>query len=140
MPGYTRTSVQNSLYSVCDWLLPHMGQMWGNTFISRAWCKPIVTSYIKWGSYNSFAPSPRYIDWLCETTTTHGVEVTDYFLQGKERHLYPDWLCEITTTHGVDWQLERTPAWVEIVLHHLEVKNGFSNAIFNTGYNVILLR
>jgi len=28
--------------------------------ISRAWCKTIVTSYIKWGSYNSFAPSPRY--------------------------------------------------------------------------------
>ena len=27
---------------------------------SRAWCKTIVTSYIKWGSYNSFAPSPRH--------------------------------------------------------------------------------
>jgi len=25
----------------------------------RAWCKTIVTPYIKWGSYNSFAPSPR---------------------------------------------------------------------------------
>jgi len=29
--------------------------------ISRAWCKTIVTSYIKWGSYNSFAPSPRFV-------------------------------------------------------------------------------
>jgi len=28
--------------------------------ISRAWCKTIVTPYIKWGSYNNFAPSPRY--------------------------------------------------------------------------------
>jgi len=28
--------------------------------IPRAWCKTIVTSYIKWGIYNSFAPSPRY--------------------------------------------------------------------------------
>jgi len=28
--------------------------------ISRAWCKTIVTPYIKWGSYNSFAPSPRF--------------------------------------------------------------------------------
>jgi len=28
--------------------------------ISRAWCKTIVTSYINWGSYHSFAPSPRY--------------------------------------------------------------------------------
>ena len=27
--------------------------------ITRAWCKTIVTSYIKSGSYNSFAPSPR---------------------------------------------------------------------------------
>jgi len=25
---------------------------------SRAWCKTIVSPYIKWGSYNSFAPSP----------------------------------------------------------------------------------
>jgi len=29
--------------------------------IPRAWCKTIVTSNIKWGSYNSFAPSCRYI-------------------------------------------------------------------------------
>jgi len=29
--------------------------------ISRAWYKPIVTPYIKWGSYNSFAPSPRFV-------------------------------------------------------------------------------
>jgi len=28
--------------------------------VSRAWCKTIVTPYIKGGSYNSFAPSPRY--------------------------------------------------------------------------------
>ena len=28
-------------------------------FISRAWCKTIVTSYIKWGSYSSFTPNPR---------------------------------------------------------------------------------
>ena len=26
---------------------------------SRAWYKTIVTPYIKWGSYNSFEPSPR---------------------------------------------------------------------------------
>ena len=31
--------------------------------LSRAWCKTIVTSYIKWGSYNSFALSPRYSFW-----------------------------------------------------------------------------
>jgi len=80
-----------------------------------------------------------YPDWLCKITTTHGVQVTDYFLKCKERHSYPDWLCEITTTHGVDRQLKRTPAWVEIVLHHLEVKNGFNNAIFNTGYNNVIL-
>ena len=29
--------------------------------ISRAWCKTIVTSYIKYLIYNSFAPSPRYM-------------------------------------------------------------------------------
>jgi len=28
---------------------------------SRAWCKTIVTPYITWGSYNSFAPSPRFV-------------------------------------------------------------------------------
>ena len=28
---------------------------------SRAWCKTIVTPYIKWGSNNSFAPSPRIV-------------------------------------------------------------------------------
>jgi len=29
--------------------------------ILRTWCKTIVTSYIKWGSYNSFARSPRFV-------------------------------------------------------------------------------
>jgi len=29
--------------------------------VSRVWCETIVTCYIKKGSNNSFAPSPRYI-------------------------------------------------------------------------------
>jgi len=33
--------------------------------ISRAWCKTIVTLYIKWGSYNSFVPSPRFVTIAC---------------------------------------------------------------------------
>jgi len=39
-----------------DWQLNKI-----NNCVSRAWCKTIVTPYIKWGSYNSFAPSPRYV-------------------------------------------------------------------------------
>ena len=29
---------------------------------SRVWCKPVVTTFFYITSYNSFAPSPRYID------------------------------------------------------------------------------
>jgi len=41
--------------------------------ISRARCKTIVTPYIKRGSYNSFAPSPRYLlnPWLVLQITLH---------------------------------------------------------------------
>jgi len=29
--------------------------------LSRVWCETILNCYIRRGSYNSFAPSPRYI-------------------------------------------------------------------------------
>jgi len=45
-------------------------------YISRAWCKTIVTSYIKWGSYNSFAPSPRYRVRGCMCTMTSFLDST----------------------------------------------------------------
>jgi len=33
--------------------------------MSMAWCKTIVTPYIKWGSYNCFVPSPRCALSMC---------------------------------------------------------------------------
>jgi len=47
---------------------------------SRAWCKTIVTSYIKWGSYNSFAPSPRIVTHMflgCRALVLRGVDIHD---------------------------------------------------------------
>jgi len=40
---------------LCCWLL-NSHKYYQN--IARAWCKTIVTPYIKWGSYNSFCTKP----------------------------------------------------------------------------------
>jgi len=59
---YICTTRQLSHTSVCR----EMDSKWCDSIL-RAWCKTIVTSYIKWGSYNSFAPCPRFhfhIPWL----------------------------------------------------------------------------
>jgi len=58
--------LSKSLFTHCDTVhmavlyTIHIGQT-PSTDIRRAWCKTIVTPYIKWGSYNSFAPSPNLL-------------------------------------------------------------------------------
>ena len=52
---------------------------WLLSYITRAWCKTIVTPYIKWGSYNSFAPIPWLLSYISQKSdslfTLHPVGV-----------------------------------------------------------------
>ena len=65
--------------------------------MSRAWCKTIVTSYIKWGSYNSFASRPQ-----CILSTAVFVKHEQLLLNIWHDHLTPHCLV-------VDVEHERRP-------------------------------
>ena len=67
--------------------------------ILRAWCKTIVTSCIKWGSYNSFAPSPGYGKWS-KHLTRYDIKLSDIYN------------IDIT-----DWVTEFWLIWFQIVHH-----------------------
>ena len=71
--------------------------------MSRAWCKTIVTPYIKWGSYNSFAPSPRcalwdiIFDWIKMHVRVRFCScLKNWYLASGVEILHHKWLWDIT--------------------------------------------